>query len=133
MATVMDLALGKAGQVMLVAAAGVSIISELVNSAEGGSLTGVVQNLVQVGGPCALGAAASYAIYKPDNTSKDVKHWIYRGALAGGIATGVLIYSGAMPPVLDVATLSFVALVGGATVLSEFIVLGDLRWNFGSA
>ena len=57
--------------------------------------------MVQVGGPCAIGAAASYAIYKPTDSSKSLKHWVYRGALAGGVATGVLIYSGALPATLD--------------------------------
>ena len=107
---------------VLYAALANSLLSELVNSAEGLSLTGVAQNLVQVGGPTALGALVAYYAY-PVKTNKTLTDYIYRGAIAGTTATAVLFYAGAMPVAADVQTLSFIALVGGATALGEILAV----------
>ena len=122
MSNAADAMKSKTGKAILTASIGVAVLSELATASEGASVGGVVQQLVQVGGPTAIGAAAAFA-FKPISQSESKSDFLQVAVLSGGVATAVLIYAGVMPAQLDVQTLSFVALVGGAVAASNYLIL----------
>lgn len=122
MATAFDVSKKQTGKAILTAAVGVAVLSELATASEGASVGGVVQQLVQVGGPTAIGAAAAFTLL-PITSGEPSKQYLQVALISGGVATAVLIYAGVMPAQLDVQTLSFVALVGGSVAASNYLLL----------
>ncbi len=97
-----------------------SVVAEFA-SGEGFGVGSLAAQFLQVGAPTMFGAAVATALHpitldKPDNMTL-VKH----GALSGGSAAVLLMASGAMPVALDIQTLGFIALIGGAVVGGEML------------
>ncbi len=119
------------GTATIASAVAAAVLSSLVNSAEGGFNMGeVALNLVQIGGPTALGAAVANITYGPTLPSNgkggvdyDWQSYLVRGAISGAAATAVLMYAGALPVVFDSQTLAFAGLVAGATAIGDAFTL----------
>lgn len=110
-------------QILASAASGV-VISLAVEGGEGlGSIESMAQQIITVGGPIALGAAVAGVVYPPElHQTGALERYLKRGVVAGGVATAVAMYAGLMPALLDLQTVSFVAVVAGSVYLGDTIV-----------
>lgn len=132
--TVEGVGMKQVGTATIASAVAAAVLSTLVNSAEGAfDLSGVALNLVQIGGPTALGAAAANVVYGPTLPSNgkggvnyDLSSYAVRGAISGATATAVLMYAGALPVVFDSQTFAFAGLVAAATAIGDAFTLLQL-------
>ncbi len=132
--TVEGMGMKNVGTATLASAVASAILSTLVNTAEGAfDVNTLALNLVQIGGPTALGAAAANIVYGPTLPSNgkggvdyDLSSYAVRGAISGATATAVLMYAGALPVVFDSQTLAFAGLVAAATAIGDAFTLLQL-------
>lgn len=107
---------------VLLSVAVTSAAQVLIESEAGLSTETLMQSVIQIGGPTALGALAANVIV-PVKVASDLKYTklAMRGALAGGVACGVLVLSGGLPMQVDAQLLSLAAVVGGAVAASTVL------------
>ena len=119
--TVSGKAITQAGVATIAAAVASVILSSFVEAAESSS---PALTLIQLGGPVALGAAVANIIIAPaSGPNAQLPNYLYRGAIAGAVATAVLMYAGALPVAFDMQTLAFVGLVASSTAIGDAIAV----------
>ena len=109
---------------VLVAVGATSLVQTLVTGEAGFSGESFMQSVVQIGGPTAVGALVANMIttFEPSVTQDiNYKKLAPRAAIAGGVACGVLILSGALPMQVDTQLISLAALVGLGTAAGDIV------------
>lgn len=94
----------------------------VVSSAEAPGLETIAQQILQVGAPTMIGTAVAGIVSNPfAKGNKHLSDYVVRGLIAGSAGAIVLIAAGAIPAVLDVQTIGFIALVGGSAIGGELL------------
>ncbi len=106
---------------ILASAAVAVVLAEVLGGSP--SFSGLVQQVVPVGGPVALGAAVAAMVSPYKDSSKGIMgRYLKRGVIAGAVAAGVAMFAGLLPEELDAQTLSFVGVVAGSVYLGDTLV-----------
>lgn len=81
---------------------------------------GVLQNLLPLGGPTAMGILAAHYVLPAASNSSDMD-MAYRGVIAGAVTVALLVGTGAIPWVLDSQTMVLVGTVTAGSMIGEYI------------
>jgi len=129
--TVLSVISKQTSAAVLTAVGVTSLVQTLVTGEAGVGAESLMQSVVQIGGPTALGALAANTIV-PLRDSSDLRFekLAMRGAIAGGVACGVLILAGALPMQVDAQLLSLAGLVGLGAAAGDIVAM-DLDAIFG--
>lgn len=77
-------------------------------------VAGLMQNMLAVGAPVALGTAISTYLFQPNTKDTKMSLYLKRGGLAAVIAAGVSVYAGTLPMQFDMQMVNFGVLVVGS-------------------
>ena len=125
--TTLSLISSKTAHSVLLAVGSTSLVQTLVASEAGGlSAEALMQSIVQIGGPTAIGSLVAHMVPGLKvKTTHDLRleKLAMRGAVAGGVAVGVLILAGALPPQVDMQLLALAGLVGVGTAIGDIVAL----------
>lgn len=112
------------GAQILGAAMVASVAAELLSGEGEFNISGYMTQMLQVGGPVAVGAAVAALIgggFKP-GADDLMGRYLRRGAVTAVVATGISMYAGILPQTFDMATLNFGAVVIGSVYITDTIV-----------